>query len=579
MKVHGKILAVTTRPVGAEVSQASTGAIVRVRDASMFDTTGGVLSFDGVEYPYVAADPDDEAGDSVTLAAPLTVEEGDRLALVPVKQEVVATVRVWDDAEPVPAVVPLTLRKRIPEGVRDAATAETVAVDLSDGAVVVDIVGDDGHVKTVWQIDPGGAFVAGDLDGPRAELGYDGLRVWREADGVVFPHSQFTTDSTSLAIYDEQGSMLGGITSGGAVTGTSVSTDALSVRGVPVVGTFGGESTPGWLDRLPWGMQPGWTAASTLFTSYKAVDTEWVYVKLRAVVLRADRRYRITAGHRAALEKTDGVFRSRLRVDRTGGEPTVANEELDQYTTGKVHAGTVTLAANHIVSFSPTATGPHSFVITYQGMNGSRCAARSGRIFIEDVGPYTNDTGGDENTGSSTTRYTTVWKANAARTYDKTGAFRPGQEGKVSAWYRRESPTDYQAPVILFGAGADRSTHPAEVGKGIGAALSGATDVKATLTLKNRHWFGAESGRVPYGQLNAATLPDTLTAATERLSLPTNAGETISLSLPAAWFTGTNRGVVLGEADGAFGSTELGSFVMGGVAGDACPELTIEYTR
>lgn len=152
MKVHGKILAVTTRPVGAEVSQASTGAIVRVRDASMFDTTGGTLSFDGVEHAYVTADPDDDAGDSVTLAAPLTVEEGDRLAIVPVKQEVVATVRVWDDAEPVPAVVPLSLKPLLLEGVRsDQATAETVKVDWRDGdPIVAEVVGQRASIDAAY---------------------------------------------------------------------------------------------------------------------------------------------------------------------------------------------------------------------------------------------------------------------------------------------------------------------------------------------------------------------------------------------------------------------------------------------
>ena len=436
-----------------------------------------------------------------------------------------------------------------------------------------------GNIQAVWRITSDGLIVAGDPNGPRAELGPTGLRVFREADGVIFPHSQFTTDDTSLAIYDDQGTALGGITSGGAVTGTSVSTDALAVRGVPVVGTFGGEGAPGWMDRLPWGMQPGWTAASTLATSYKAVNTEWVYVKLRAVVLRADRRYRITASHRAALETTDGVFRSRLRVDRTGGEPGIASEELDQFTTGKVHTGTVALSANHSVSFSPTATGPHSFVITYMGLNGSRCAARSGRILVEDVGPYYADTGGDEGTGSSTTRYTTVWKANAARTYDKTGARIASQDNLVEPWFWFGSPTAFNSPAVLFGAGADRSSHSVEAGKTISAALSGATDVKATLVLKNRHTYGHDDARLSIGNLGAGTLPDTLTVAGSQLSKILSPGATLAEALPASWFTGSNRGVTLGESDGRYGSTALRSAIFWGVGEEGGPELQIEYTR
>lgn len=584
---HGKIIDVTTRSVGAEVAESVTaGTVVLVRDGSVFDPSGGVASVEGVEVRYVSAavdvgDPDvEEQVDSLTFEVPVTLEVGDRIELLPSKEHVTATVRLWDDAEPVPCVVPLELRKRIPEGVRaDPELAETVTVDITGGhATVVDLVGDDGHIKTTWQIDPGGAFVAGDPDGTRAELSDDGLRVWQERDGVTWVQSQLTTEATSLAIHDNQGTVLGGITQGGDVTGATVSTESLAIRGVPMLGTFNDGPTPGWFDRLPWGTVT--STGSSLFTSYKTVNEEWMYLKASAN-LRADRRYRISVNVGIAAETTGGVTRSYLRVSRTATDPTVASEELAQYTTPTVYTGTLSYQANYWATFSPSSTGEHRFGVTYRGMNGSRAAARGARVLIEDIGPMASgDSGGDEGSGSTTVRYTTVWKASAARTYDKNGARIAARDNLVQPWYWRASPTDFQSPAILFSAGADRSSHSIEAGKTISAALSGATNVVVTLRVTNRTWFGdASVRRLPFGQLGFASLPSTLTASTSVLSAPIPEGRALVQPIPSSWFTGSNRGIVLGEADGAFGSTDLPSGIFGGVGDADGPELTIEYTR
>ena len=157
-------------------------------------------------------------------------------------------------------------------------------------------------------------------------------------------------------------------------------------------------------------------------------------------------------------------------------------------------------------------------------------------------------------------------------------AGRASQDNLIEPWYWNAAPTAFNSPVALFSAGADRSSHSVEAGKTIGAALSGATDVKVTLVLKNRHTYGYDDVRLSIGSLGAGTLPETLTVAGSQLSKVISAGTTLAEALPASWFTGTNRGVTLGESDGLYGSTALRSAVFWGV-GENGPELQIEYTR
>lgn len=572
MKVHGKVLAVTTRPVGAEVSQASTGVLVRVRDASMFDVTGGTLAFNGVEYPYVAADPNDAAGDSLTLAAPLTVEEGDRLALVPVKQEVVATVRVWDDGEPVPAVVPLTLRKRIPEGVRDdPATAETVIVDLDAGSpTVVDIVGDDGNVKTEWQIVEGGAFIAGDPDGVAAEMRADGLSLYAMGPGGRYQTTTLGSGQDRLGVFNAEGQVTGGVTADGDIVGQSgaIAGD-LSVGGTPLMGRLWDNSPGapvGWFERFSAGhvvMAPFEGGAAE-----RPADEAWGYAKV-GFTARAGRSYSIRVEQ--ALFSAGTYVQTYIRATTDGSEPTIFSDPVGDPAYGVPAGGAVSLTIERLFT-SPTDVEVVAMVSNVS-FDAPHTMVRA-TITVEDKGPQGVYGGGTYTTGRETTppptvrEYTATWTCSDYGVFDESAQPMPGEPVRQWSW------TDGArvSTALAFTGLAVSGEH---AGQSMTDATAGATLLKAEVFLANTSWFGLNSGTAALGKGGFADVPLTLPnpqATVEAHGWPTGAGQWVQV--PTSWFSDTNRVVTLGDADGGV----MGGWFMG-PADDFPPQVRLTYSR
>src|SRR5699024_1822536 len=95
----------------------------------------------------------------------------------------------------------------------------------------------------------------------------------------------------SIGVMGEDGTLLGGISRDGAVTGSSGSfSHGLDVRGVPVVGTRAGEDW-GWLDRMPRGVIALNRREKTLSANTE-VERRYLYV---TATLHPGRLYRVSA--------------------------------------------------------------------------------------------------------------------------------------------------------------------------------------------------------------------------------------------------------------------------------------------
>lgn len=586
MSEHAKIADVTTHRVGAEVVAASTGTSVAVDDAGPLDTDGGQLSLFGQVVDYVAADPD---ADVVTLAAPLVVDVGDRLELHPPKVRTVATVRLDDDGEAVEASVPLSLRMRLPEGVReDPDAAETVLLDWDgDGLEVTEVVGDDGHVKTQWPIAPGGAFVAGDIDGARTEMNDTGLYVYRVGpNGVPYATTTVTSLETAVGIADQDGVILGGINSLGDVSGRKVAAArSLSIRGTDLLGTLGGGVVPGWLDNLPRGIVALREIPLSDFSPVRPTATETPSYMLTANLL-AGRRYRVVVVARLRANVVGGITHMRIRYAEGSATPTPASPQVGYTATTPPAPETwfspdARCEAIHSVATDRSA----KFRMSFEGDLGATPQRFGGLLYVEDVGPLIAGSAGSDYDGAGTVLYQSTWTATASRRYDGTGAAIPGSDGLTDLWYWFADPIQIENAAILFGGGATEATDAGELGKTMPDALNGATLHKSEIYIHNKTWWDSEEGHTTLATLGAATLPATKTIDGTLYVPRFPAGSGVWVEVPTSWFTnGANLGITLGDKDGFTlpggpPAAPLTSGAMHGIGDPFAPQVRHTYSR
>ena len=127
--LYGKVLSVETANLGEPAAAASIGAtVVPVADAATFDELGGTVTINGQVLSFVATDVD---LDTITLAAALTaaVADGDMVEVFPPSPVKTVLVDMGDNSDPLPAIVPLQLLDRLPDGTREPNRQETVALE------------------------------------------------------------------------------------------------------------------------------------------------------------------------------------------------------------------------------------------------------------------------------------------------------------------------------------------------------------------------------------------------------------------------------------------------------------------
>jgi hypothetical protein len=142
---YGFIDSVSEVKAGAALTTAAlTGeTLLSVDDALDFDETGGAVSINGTVYNYTTADPDSDTN-TITLTTALIedLEVGHPIYVAPEATEKRASVILADNGDTLDARVPHGLFDRIPEGIRDNGTQESVTVDLVGSEwVITDIIG------------------------------------------------------------------------------------------------------------------------------------------------------------------------------------------------------------------------------------------------------------------------------------------------------------------------------------------------------------------------------------------------------------------------------------------------------
>lgn len=498
--IRGKLTSVSTLPIGSEVIEVGDGW-VRVFDAAKFEESGGVLLAGAVELTYTSADPE---ADIIELVGTDGLAPGDQLQIVPPKLVTEAVVRVDDHgAEPVVAIVPRDSNLSLTDGVRDNPDMQETVLLRWDGSTLV--------VDSIVGVPP----------------------VVNAPIGVV------STDGTQS-----------GLSMAGNYTGARISlSSGVDIRGSDLLGGLGGGPVQGWLDLLPRGLIPGGYRETDLQASDKNADTEAAYLKL-AVTLEANRRYRVRGRLRAQLRATDGVLRTRLRMTKGSSEPTTSSEQRDIATTGKVYTANIQMDSTVEDIFTPSESSQYRFVLTYQGLNGSKSAGRYARIYVEDIGPATIQVGGTED-GSTRVLYQSTWTATATRLYHPSGVAASGRDGDLAQSYWRSGPEEFTSPAFVCGGGAASSDNAAEVGKTMPGALDGATIHKAEVYIRCKQWVNTSRAILTFSTLGGGALPVSKLIDGNVWGGYLNSGEGAWFTLPVSWFTnGDNRGVCIGDKEG-----------------------------
>lgn len=531
-----------------------------VTEAFDLEPDGGRLSLPSGEV--VEYDTVDTEGLTVPLVDPLPepVEDAERLEVFPPMVTTVAYVSIDDSDESQP--IPVTVRADVAgwstlapgASLRFEVTkgGDLVATDVIAGALAVaaDQVSE-GTIRSEWQMSSDGAIVMGDgEDGEQAVLTSDGLRLFVAGpNGVAYEAVSMTNGVISFGVMGKDGTRLGGISREGAVSGTSGTFSGdVRVKGTPVVGQVGGGAAPGWMDNLPRGVIARFFKEGTGASIVTGVER--AYLRTSATLLPG-RQYRIRAWMRVSLGQANSAITMWIR-----------------YASGRAELGSPTLpdtvnfsvsnadAPNHNITgwaegFLTVSTETNvSFLLTYRGDYGATPTASRTQFYVEDVGPTIPLVGGEEEDPDKVL-YRSTWRASSTRMYDKAGAAIPDSDGRVDLWYWRGTPTDFQNTAVLFGGGAEESTHSLELGKTMQGALGGATLHKSEIFLQNKIWYGADTGGLALSSLAGTTLPTSKTIDATFWGGEIEAGEGAWVEVPTSWFTnGASRGFCLGDKDG-----------------------------
>lgn len=535
--MHGKVAAVTTRLLGAEVVEDSTGTTVLVDDAAPFDETGGSLTRDGEAIAYVSADPQAE---TITLAEALTVAAGELLDVDPPLPVVTATVVLGDGGDAVDARVPHAMKARLPEGVRDdPTTAETVTLEWSGSQLLVaDVLGRD--ASQTW----------GDPTGRGTDVGEGGIVV---RDTMVVDSLESLGD--------------------------------VRIAGVSLVGrVLDGASDEGWLDRFSAAV-----VARQIFnnpTTQRSTGEEWTYAVLGATC-RAGRVYRVSASVQAVPGVAGGVVACRLRVAAGG----YAGQSSPQK--ARVDLGPAYSAGNAPFGYMQGFIGYSSdtdveLVVTYHGLSGATPTMNFAELVIEDVGPQGTYGGGsyrhigpaDPPPSTPAGReYTSTWIATQCGTYRQSGSRRTDVRDLVQGYVAAGAVNGHNQALVIFGASAAIS---GETSKTPAQALAGATLRKAEVWLHADHWHNSAGGTARLGKWgsSAGLMPSSLNASPSLSVAGWKRDSSKWVTVPTSWFSDSNTGVTLGGGSSRF-SEYYGRFtgIASGTKYAHRPRLRLTYTR
>lgn len=433
-----------------------------------------------------------------------------------------------------------------------------------------------------------GRVVSGDPNGQRAEQSVDGFKVWlidpSRPEMEPWAATSLTTGNVSIGIMGSDGTKLAGITPEGVVTGvTSAYMKDIRIKGSPLLGQFGGEILPGWLDNLPRGII-SLTEMSNSSTSGAVTNGGEALSIGTTARLKADRRYRIVAQSRFNVGVANGGVSVRIRTALKPSTATTSSPII-----GLTAYNTASPTSNNSATtfaeafYSPTVDEYRHFRMTFQGFNGGQPNRFGGSIYCEDVGPVTPAvTDNGESTGDSTVGYVTTWRATASRMYRHTGAYITTQEGNVGQWHWA-SPVAHEQAGILFAGNSTESTDSSEMNRTVSSVLNGATIIKVEVYLRNKTWYSNESGRVVLGSLGSTSLPTSKIIDASYDGGELAAGEGRWFEVTKTWFTNgtsqTNLGITVGDKDGTYASKGLVSGFFHGINDTDPPLLRITYSR
>ena len=540
MNIKGTVLSIDVVVAGVDVLETVAAGATEVVGVDAVDLPadgGHVVLPDGSTVHYVSADHDT---DTVVLAGPLPVgvDEGDRLLLSPVSSYRQAVVHLDDGGEVIPVRVPHVAQPSLPVGVREDGGGEFVSIAHRDGAFWVADVFDRPPLE-VW----------GDPDGERVEIAEDGVRLFVTGfNGQPYETVSMTSGQVSFGVTGQDGTLIGGVSASGHVTGRRASfADDMTLRGVPLLGRFGGGAQQGWLDRLPRGLHK--VNTSNAVTSYGS--TERAYVRL-AAYLEPGRSYKVVGVLYGTTNTTGGVLRGNIRYVFGSGSATTSSTELFAPTnSAPSYTGILghTVAVQGFLPHVETLTRVN-MILTYTAINGTNVAARNGLLYVEDVGPQVIEEGDPDE--DPKTDYTTEWVATASRQYDKTGARIPSKDDQIDLWYWGAAPTQAENAAVLFGGQSVISSDPLDLGVTVPQALNGASIHQVQVYLSNASWAGdTTEGVTTINTLGGSALPETKTIDGTVFADHIAEGAGVWIDLPPSWWTnGANTGVTIGDKDG-----------------------------
>src|SRR5699024_8425731 len=166
-------------------------------------------------------------------------------------------------------------------------------------------------------------IVVGDPTGTRVQIersgGQAGLSLFVESPNpMADPYElvSVTTGRVSFGVMREDGTILGGVSREGVVSGSTASIAGdMSIKGVPLLGRLGGGLDQGWLDRPARGIIAINRREKTLSASTE-VERRYLYV---TATLYPGRLYRVSARIRMLLNAQGALTYLRIRHSEGSG--------------------------------------------------------------------------------------------------------------------------------------------------------------------------------------------------------------------------------------------------------------------
>ena len=441
------------------------------------------------------------------------------------------------------------------------------------------------------------------INGLTTTLSGAGMVVSRQSEGgLPLPLVQVGGGTgTTVATYDADGTMLGGLGEDGSVTATDLSSqnDPL-LAGAPLLGRLGSHVPSdygvAWFDQIGWGEVANGVRTDHDAGTYAAGEHGLLQLNFTAL---PGRKYRVWAdfGH---LVRNGQTIRCRVRYTSDGATPDLNATVLEEQGFGGASGpwNAISFWTNLVGSSGENGQPiPVKLLMSISSSAGMNFVAGTGwknlRMVVEDVGPIRplsgivrhvyslvgEASGGSDQIAAPTTRtYTTTWEPNGFASYYAGGTTRqtsgPGAS-MMKQGLDSYAPSLGQQTSLMWITG---NSVAGETGKTVTGALAGATLKSGTLLVRNQysaaggtktvrlHWHGHTSAPGSYnptggfiGEYNVAP------------------GSRVSIPLPANVLAALKNGSIRGFGFSAGGSTA--ARYNQGLSWKYKPTLTLTYER